>query len=242
MPVELPDDQQLQAAQEVLGVEFLDPSLLQRALLHDSYLNENPSSGLESNERLEFLGDSTLNYIVARVLFDRSPESTEGDLTARRAQAVRRETLAVGAKNIGLGDFLVMGKGEEASGGAEKERNLADTFEAVVGAITLDSGLETAQEFVVRWLGPEVEAILSAEPPKDPKSRLQELLQAVGRPAPSYNVVKSLGPEDDRRFVVEVIIEGEPAGRGEGRRKVDAERGAAADACEQIGAASQAQH
>ena len=232
MPSSLPDEEQLTAWQAMLGTHFRDSGLLRIALTHQSFLNEDPSSKVESNERLEFLGDGCLNYVVARHLFVRLPECPEGDLTARRAQAVRRETLASAARRARLGEMLVMGKGEEASGGSGRSSNLADCFEAIVGAVLVDRGVRAASAFVMRWLSPELKSIVRSDTPKDPKSRLQELLQSRGKPAPVYRLVDTTGPDNDLRFTIEVIVGGEALGAGTGRRKIDAERAAATEAAD----------
>ncbi|MDA1298210.1 MAG: ribonuclease III [Chloroflexi bacterium] len=230
MPVTIPDGDELAAAQSRLGVRFNDPSLLRVALTHQSYLNENPSGGAESNERLEFLGDSALNYIIGRHLYERLPDLPEGDLTVRRAEAVRRETLEKAARRLGIGDLLVLGMGEHASGGAGRSSNMANGFEALVGAAVLDQGIEMTIELVLRWLEPELEALIVADTPKDPKSRLQELLQSRGDPPPEYRVVSVEGPDNQPEFTIEAVIAGEALGRGVAGRKVDAEREAATQA------------
>lgn len=234
VPCEMPDEAALERAQGALGARFRDSSLLAVALTHRSFLNENPSLKVESNERLEFLGDGALNFVIAQHLFEKATRATEGELTARRAQLVRRETLARVATRIGLGNHLVMGRGEAASGGAERSSNLADGFEAVTGAILVDKGYRSARAFVLKWLAPEITNVMGAATPKDPKSRLQEYLQAAGTPAPKYRVANAAGPEEDRWFTVEVLVSGEVAGTGEGRRKLDAERAAAVDAYQRL--------
>ena len=230
MPVTIPDSDELAAAQTQLGVRFNDVSLLRVALTHQSYMNENPLEVNESNERLEFLGDSALNYIVGRFLYERLPDLPEGDLTVRRAESVRREALEKAARRLGLGDLLVLGRGEHASGGAGRSSNMANGFEALVGAVVLDQGIEAAWEQVMLWLGPELDSQLLAETAKDPKSRLQELLQAKGEPTPEYRVVSVEGPDNRPEFTIEVVIDGESLGKGTAGRKVDAERAAAAEA------------
>lgn len=234
MPSTLPDDEGLQQAQARIGVEFENPSLLCVALTHQSYLNENPGATGESNERLEFLGDSALNYIVGRHLYENLPELPEGDLTVRRAEAVRRETLETAARRLGLGDLLVMGRGEEASGGAGRSSNLANGFEALVGSVVLDRGIRQTWSVVLRWLGPELEEVMAAETPKDPKSRLQELLQSRGEPPPEYRVVDVKGPDNRPEFTIEAVVSGESLGTGIAGRKVDAEREAASQATEAL--------
>ncbi len=234
MPSTPPDHDALRDAQSRLGVTFKDIRLLCVALTHQSYLNENPAESGESNERLEFLGDSALNYIVARYFYEKLPELPEGDLTVRRAEAVRRETLEKAARRLGMGDLLVMGRGELASGGAERSSNLANGFEALVGAVVLDRGLSAAWELVLEWLAPELDEIVAAETPKDPKSRLQELLQSRGKLPPHYRVVHISGPDNAPEFTVEVLIDGDVLGTGTAGRKVDAERAAAIEAAEEL--------
>lgn len=230
MPITIPDGEELAAAQAQIGVEFNDSSLLSVALTHQSYLNENPAIASESNERLEFLGDSALNYIVGRYVYERLPDVPEGDLTVRRAEAVRRETLEKAARRLGIGDLLVLGMGEHASGGADRSSNLANGFEALVGAIVLDQGIEVTWSLVLKWLEPDLEDLLLAETPKDPKSQLQELLQSRGEPPPEYRIVNVEGPDNQPEFTIEAVIGGESLGRGTAGRKVDAEREAASQA------------
>lgn len=196
-------------------------------MIHASYVNENPDSGLVSNERSEFLGDAVVDLAVGHELYDTASGASEGQLTAVRSLIVRSETLAKAAARLGIGDFLVMGKGERANGGAERVSNLGDAFEAIVGAVFLDQGYGAASEFVAAALAPEIDAAMDAESPKDPKSRLQELAQAAGWGAPVYRVVSSDGPDHLRRFTVEAVVAGEASGVGTGARKVDAERKAA---------------
>ncbi|MBM3958454.1 MAG: ribonuclease III [SAR202 cluster bacterium] len=217
-----------------LGFRFLDRSYLSLALIHASYVNENPESGLESNERSEFLGDAVVDLAVGHVLFGGLGGATEGELTAVRSLIVRSETLARAAARLGIGDFLVLGKGERASGGAGRVSNLGDAFEALVGAVFLDRGYQAARDFVVAALEPEIALAMETESPKDPKSRLQELAQANGLGAPVYRILSSDGPDHLRRFTVEAMVAGQASGVGSGARKVDAEREAASRACEAL--------
>lgn len=234
LPSTLPDIDELNAAQAGLRLRFRDLSLLSTALTHQSFLNENPQIAEESNERMEFLGDSALNYVVARWLYEKLPDLPEGDLTGRRAHAVRRETLARAAKRMSLGDILVMGKGEEASGGSNRSSNLADGFEAIVGAVLIDRGIRSASAFVLRWLGPELRHIVASGTPKDPKSALQEVLQSKGKPPPAYRLVSTDGPDNEPLFTMEVIVSGVSLGSGKGKRKIDAQRAAALEALEEL--------
>ncbi len=232
MPTTPLDSDQLTEIEDALNVKFKDQSLLGLALTHQSYVNEHPDEPPVSNERLEFLGDSIVGMVVADRMFVGAPDLAEGDLTVRRSQVVRRETLAKAARNIGLGDWLVMGRGEAAAGGANRASNLSDTFEAVVGAVYVDRGYRQARTFVNRWLGGYVDEALETETRKDPKSLLQEVLQGNGTKPPQYKLVSESGTPSDLVFTMEVLIDGRSIATGTGSRKVDAEREAASKALE----------
>ena len=209
---------------------FSRKDLLQRAFVHRSYLNENPGYVLGSNERLEFLGDAVLGFVVAEHLYHVFPEMPEGDLTNFRAALVRSRALAHVAEGLGLGGFLFLGRGEEASGGRARPSLLAATFEAVVGAIFLDQGLEAARGFVLRLLAPELERVQREDATKDDKSRLQEVAQAETGLTPTYRTIASLGPDHARVFVVEVSLGQRVLAEGRGRSKQEAEQVAARNA------------
>lgn len=214
-----------------LGLRRLRPDLLQQALTHSSYLNENPSADA-SNERLEFLGDAVLGLVVARLLFERCPDAGEGELTRTRAEIVRGSTLARAASRVGLGQFLVLGRGEEAAGGRTRDRNLAGALEAVIGAVYLDSGLPSAAALIRRLLRQEIDQAIREGARPDAKSSLQHLAQARWHEAPEYVTVEDTADAPHRRFVVEVKIAGRPLGRGEGRSKREAQQRAAQVALE----------
>ncbi len=216
--------------EEALGVRFRDAGLLRLALVHGSYLNENPGEGLDSNERLEYLGDAVLGMAVAEELYAVNPGWPEGKLTQARAALVQESTLAEAARDIGLGEMLRMGKGEEAGGGRERPSNLSAGLEAVVGAVFLDQGYKAAREVVLRVLGDRLSSLDEAEMSANPKSALQEAVQAEGLPSPTYRIVHEEGADHDRLFVAEVTVGGEVAGRGEGKRKSLAEQSAAVEA------------
>jgi len=226
----------LAAWQEILGVSFNDPSLLEQALIHRSYINENPGFALASNERLEFLGDAVLGLAVAERLYQDFPHCTEGEMTKLRAALVCRDTLTRIARTIRLGDYLYLGKGEEASGGRHKSANLARAFEAVIGAIFLDQGSVTASDFILRLFTKELEKVASRGAGIDYKSRLQELIQARGEPAPVYHVIEAAGPDHDKRFTVEVRAGDIVLGKGSGKSKKAAETEAARSALERFSA------
>jgi ribonuclease III len=210
---------------EALGIHIQDPTLLQMALTHRSYIYETSGDGLNSNERLEFLGDSILAFISADYLYRSFPDLNEGELSDLRAALVRGETLANFAQDIQLGNFLLMGKGEQSSGGSQ--RVLASAFEAVLGALYLDQGLEAVQRFLMPWLEPLASKIVSKRLFKDPKSLFQELAQAQDSITPSYRLVNQEGPSHNREFTVEVLLGEKVAGKGKGRNKQAAEQEAA---------------
>ena len=218
--------------EECLGVRFKDSALLEEALTHSSYLNENPGFGIGSNERLEFLGDAALGLVVARQLYSDYPEEDEGRLTELRTHLVRRETLARAAARLGLGDYLLLGRGEDAAGGRRRPTNLARAYEALVGALFLDGGLPRVRRFVKTSLGDEFRGLRHKAVLADPKSRLQEVAQSRWQTTPSYRLVKAQGPDHARRFTVEAVIQGEVLGVGKGRSKQQAEKEAARQALE----------
>ena len=224
----------LAALQKALAVKFKKKSLLEQALVHDSYVNENPGIAAASNERLEFLGDAFLGLVVAEKLFQDFPDAREGQMTQLRASLVRRESLARIAQAIGLGDHLYLGKGEEASGGRTKVPNLAGALEAVLGALYLDRGLGKARDCTLRLLATELRRVASEGVEVDYKSQLQELVQARAQRPPTYVVVDTSGPDHDRHFTVEVRLGRDPLGRGSGRSKKAAESAAARDALEKL--------
>lgn len=211
--------------EEALGIHFKDPALLYLALTHRSYIFETPGEGLFSNERLEFLGDSIIAFVSTDFLYRAFPDLTEGELTDVRAILVKMETLANFARDIQLGKFLLMGKGEQHSGGGK--RVLASAFEAVVGAIYLDQGIEAVQQFLLHRLEPIALNIVKRRLFKDNKSLFQELAQAHVGITPSYRLVSQQGPSHNREFTIEVMLGEEIAGRGQGRNKQTAEQEAA---------------
>ena len=203
-------------------------------MVHSSHINENPGFALTSNERLEFLGDAVLGLVVAEKLYWNFPRFSEGEMTRLRAALVRRETLARVARAIRLGDYLYLGKGEEASGGRYKPSNLAGALEAVIAATFFDRGLTVTRESILRLFSEEMERVVSRGVEVDYKSRLQELAQARQQSAPVYQMVEVVGPAHDRRFTVEVKIGNTVMGRGEGKSKKTAEAEAARSALQRL--------
>ena len=217
-----------------LGLEFDDLALLTEALVHSSYVNEHPEGSARSNERLEFLGDAVLSLVMSEALFKRHRDEQEGVLTTRRAAVVSTQGLSRIARRLGIGDALVLGQGAENSGERRRASVLAGLFESIVAAVYLDQGLEAARAFILGAAAPELEAALPIDALKAPKSRLQEHAFAATGRAPAYRIVSSDGPDHDRHFVVEVSIDGEVIGSGEGRSRREAETHAAEAALGQL--------
>jgi len=223
----------LTALQERIGVWFKDKALLRTALTHPSYTNEHPGHGLATNERLEFLGDAVLGFVVAEVLYHRYPTMEEGRLTEWRAQLVCGPTLARVSHSLDLGSALLLGRGEETTGGRTREGNLERAYEAMVGAVMLDQGLDVARTFILRTLQPEFQTLERDPALLNPKGALQQLVQGeLGRP--HYVTTAESGPDHDREFTVEVRIDGEVVGAGTAHSKQQAEKDAALQAIERL--------
>jgi len=229
LPVETP----LKLAQR-LGIKFKDKLLLSRSLTHRSYLNEHPEA-VEDNERLEFLGDAVLDFLVGAWLYNRFPEMSEGSLTRLRSALVRTEQLAEFSKQVGLGKALRLGHGEEESGGRERQALLCATFEAFVGALYLDSGIDEVTDFLEPLLEAVADTVLSSGNIQDSKSKLQEWVQSKGNSAPVYQMISARGPDHSKLFEVEVLINGKKFGRGTGRSKQSAAKAAAQEALSLLG-------
>jgi ribonuclease-3 len=216
-----------------LGIEFKDISLLQTALTHRSYLNEHRDEA-EHNERLEFLGDAVLELIISDHLYITYPDRAEGDLTSFRSAIVRTESLAIASRELGYGDYLRMAKGEEESGGKDKDYLLANTFEAVLGAIYLDQGYEKCKDLVTRVLITKIPEIVENRLDIDGKTKIQEVAQANFKITPIYEVIEENGPDHDKEFVVVIKLEDKVIGKGKGSSKQKAEEAAATNGLEYI--------
>ena len=212
-----------------LDYEFKDPSLLEMALTHSSYANE---FSCPSNERLEFLGDALLGSMVSVLLYEKYPSYTEGDLSKIRSRVVSGANFAKYAEMLGLGEQIRLGKGEESTGGRERESNNANTFEALIGALYLDAGYEKTFEVVSRLFR---DAIEEDDFPRDSKTQLQEVSQSVFGKTPEYRVLSEEGPQHERTFTVEVRIPSDLTGTGKGRSKRQSEQSAARDALRKLG-------
>jgi ribonuclease-3 len=224
----------IKVLQKTLGVSFRHPALLEQALVHSSYINENPAYTFGHNERLEFLGDAVLDLIVADKLYREFPHLTEGEMTKLRAVLVRRDTLAHIARSIRIGDFLYMGKGEDSSGGRNKTPNLAGALEAVIAAVYLDLGINTAIKMVDGLLAEEWQKLTSRAADIDYKSKLQELTQSRYQSTPVYRLVSETGPDHSKIFKIEVVVNKKVLGTATGKTKKIAETEAARLALKQL--------
>lgn len=216
----------LRRLEDRLGHRFRDLALLDRALTHTSRANEDPAGGRGHNESLEFLGDSVLGFVISDLLHRRHPDGAEGEKSRLRAHLVAAPCLADKAAAVGLPDLLLLGRGEEKTGGRQKKALWSDAFEAVVAALYLDGGIESAQRFVAEAFAPDLEA-QEAHAERDPKSALQEVLQARGKPVPEYVVVAEEGPSHRRVFRVQCVIDGQGVSEADGHSKKEAQQEAA---------------
>ncbi len=226
----MPESRGYERLEQRLGVSFTTPALLESALTHKSFLNENPSAGRSDNERLEFLGDAVLNLSISHLLMDRFPQLREGELSMLRAQIVNEQGLAAVAMDLSLGDWLFLGRGEDQTGGRRKPSLLADMCEAIIAAVYLDAGYAAAFELVRRLFTPRFDAIANEPGHADHKTRLQERAQALHHETPRYAVVGESGPDHDKTFEVAVLVGGKEVARGGGKSKKEAEQRAAAAA------------
>lgn len=218
-----------QAFAHRLDLPISDNLLLSRALTHRSFLNEHPEA-LEDNERLEFLGDAVLDFLVGAWLYNHFPEMAEGELTRLRSALVRTEQLAEFGQQIDLGAAMRLGKGETEGGGRDRPALLCATFEALIGALYLNGGIQAVQNFVEPMLHKAVDGILTARREQDPKSLFQEWIQSQGFGPPVYRTIATTGPDHAKNFEVEVVVNGQVYGRGRGHSKQSAAKAAAGDA------------
>lgn len=217
-----------------LNIHFKDEKLMHAAFVHRSYLNE-VKEQRESNERLEFLGDAILSFLSSDYLYKKYPEYPEGTLTNIRSGLVKTKSLSETSKELGLGELLFLSRGEEDSGGRNNASLLADTFEALLGALYLDQGIEAARVFLERVLFPKVTNIVENKTYIDFKSLLQEIVQEESRISPTYTVIKTEGPDHAKTFWVEVLVGNTVLGQGMGKSKQEAQQAAAAQALEKRG-------
>ena len=221
----------MDALAEKIGYQFKDQDLLVQSMTHPS-MSAEQREAVEDNQRMEFLGDAVLQVILTEHLYRILPDQAEGHLTKIRASLVSRRALADCALRLGLEEYLRLGKGEEANGGRHRESNLADAFEALLGAICLDGGITGAREVTMRLMEEDLQEALEGEDTSNPKGRLQEALQALRRESPLYRILTEEGPDHLKQFRVEVLWGGKPLGAGRGSSKKNAESAAAQDALE----------
>lgn len=216
--------------QNHIGIQFSQQDLLKQALTHRSYINEHIDEDIEDNERLEYLGDAILDFLTADMLFRRFPNMPEGELTRLRAALVRTESLAQLASEYHVGEAMFIGKGEANTGGREREQNLCGAFEALIGAMFIDQGLDVVKGFVLPRLTELQKDVMDAAIRKDPRSQFQEWAQAIHSITPGYRVISTDGPEHQKRFTVAVYLDDELIAEGQGKSKRAAAQAAARSA------------
>lgn len=226
-------EKRIKEIEERLELEFDDKTLLMRAFTHRSFLNEHPSAN-KHNERLEYLGDAILEFLVSKYLYNNYSDRDEGDLTSFRAAIVRTEALAQTAAELDYGKYLRMSKGEDETGGREKDYLLANTFEAVLGAIYLDQGIENAEKFLENFHFPKIENIVKNRLDIDPKTKFQEVAQEKFKITPEYKLISETGPDHSKTFIMAVYLGSKKYGEGEGPSKQKAEEAAADQALADI--------
>ncbi len=226
---------EFESLQRAIGYRFRDRGLLEHAMTHTSRANEDVSDGVVDNESMEFLGDALLGFVVADMLFRDFPQFDEGQKSKTKAAVVSTATLAKQAERLGLGDHLLLGHGEEKTGGRRKQALLADTYEALIAAVYLDGGIEHARAFIVRELAPLLDEVQrDGVTGQDYKSALQELVQSRALPLPEYRLVGTAGPDHRKLFEIEVSVRGEPLASATGASKKEAEQEAARAALEKL--------
>lgn len=232
---ELLKSTELEKLEEKLGITFNDSSLLRTAVTHKSFPNENRRLKLKNNERLEFLGDSVLSLSISTYIFKNFRDAPEGRLAKMRAILVSSDTLARKARELKLSEHLLLGRGEEITGGRERDSILADALEAVIGAIYLDHGFQTVDNFIVDFFQTDIEKVQNGDYSRDYKTLLQEVIQQDGDYRPEYVVLSETGPDHNKFFAVQVKLGKEVIGQGQGSSKKDAEQLAARRALENMG-------
>ena len=218
------------AFEKKVNITFKNKNLLKQAFTHRSYINEHPREGLSHNERLEFLGDAVLELIVTEYLFEKYPQKTEGELTAYRAALVNTITLSHTAQEIGMDDYLLLSRGEQQDKGRARQYILANTIEALIGALHIDQGYDKAAQFIAEYLFPRLENIVAERLWQDAKSKFQEKAQEVDNITPTYKVLEESGPDHDKVFIVGVFLDDALIAQGKGVSKQNAEQCAAQNA------------
>ncbi|MCL1936089.1 MAG: ribonuclease III [Defluviitaleaceae bacterium] len=228
------NSKQIDNIENIINYKFKDKQLLSQTFTHSSYIYENEMHSLSDNERLEFLGDAVLQIVISRYLYDTYKSLDEGELTKLRASIVCEPSLAIICRNLNLGNFIAFGKGEEKTDGKNKDSNLADLYEAIIGAIYLDGSIEESKKFIDVTLIPYIDKIKQDVRNKDYKTELQELLQKTSKNFAKYVIIEQSGPDHDKTFTVEVLHGEKVLGKGIGKSKKDAEQNAAKVALENM--------
>lgn len=220
--------------QKKLGLEFNNPELLKQAFIHRSYINENKDLGMEHNERLEFLGDAVLELVVTDFLYNEYPELDEGILTAYRSSLVRTESISQAARKMGMNELLLLSKGESRDQGKARDYILANTFEAFVGAVYLDSGYQAAHTVIAQSLFENIKQVITEGSWKDPKSLFQEYAQEHFSETPRYELISAIGPDHSKEFVMAVFVGEKEIAQGTGNSKQKAQQDAAENALREV--------
>lgn len=220
----------LSQLEEQLSIYFKDKQLLIKAFTHRSYLNESNQKNIESNERLEFLGDSVLSLVISEYLYKKYPNIDEGQLTNLRSSIVSKKPLSQISRSLGLGNYLFLSRGEDESGGRQNNSMLADSCESFIGALFLDQGLDAVKKFIDRYFIPKLDILIKKDEIRDYKSQLQEKIQAAYKRSPIYKTIKTQGPDHKKTFVVGVWANGQLLARGEGKSKQEAQQNSAKQA------------
>lgn len=226
----LGENMELSEFEKIISYEFKDKNLLKKAFSHSSYANEKRKQGIESNERLEFLGDAVLELVISEYIYKNFPKMPEGELTKFRASIVCETTLAQEAKRLNIGKLIMLGKGERVTGGETRNSILADAFEAIIGAIFLDSGIECAKDYILGIMKPVIINLQKSFRTMDYKTYLQEIVQSASKETVRYEIIGEIGPDHDKQFIAQAIHDGEILGEGRGRTKKEAEQFAAYEA------------
>ncbi len=226
---------QIEDFEDLIDYKFKKTGIINEALTHSSHSNESRSKHIHNNERLEFLGDSVLGVVVSEYIYLKYTRLPEGELTKIRASVVCEPSLADQARVLNLGKYLLLGRGEEVTGGRDRISILADAFEAVIGALYLDGGMEVAGKFILNMLSSSIELAIEGNLFADYKTDLQELLQSKSEDKISYKIINERGPDHDKMFEAEVYLGRDPLGRGKGRSKKEAEQNAAKEALKKVG-------
>ena len=221
--------------EKAIGVHFKNRGLLTQAFIHRSYINENPNTGLFHNERFEFLGDAVLELAITKFLFDKYPNVTEGELTSYRSALVNAIIISEVAAELGMNEYLLLSKGEQKDTGKARQYILANTYEALVGAMYLDQGYDVAAAFILKTLAGRIDEIVRKKLWRDAKSYIQELAQEHYSLTPTYQVMKESGPDHDKQFTVGIFFGGEHIASGKGKSKQEAETSAAEGALQKKG-------